>query len=135
MAATAVPADHHQAPTQIHEMALRPRMALCALVLSLSRLGPVAAAPPPVAGGAGVGEAGLSELWRVVNALGKTVQILQGEVQRLTSEREGLLGRVHAAEDTNAQQGGQLAELRRTVERMHDEEGGLIMHTSSEDVK
>ena len=97
-------------------MALRPRTALCALVLDVFRLGPTAAAPPPAAGGANLGEAGISELWRVVNGLGQTVQILQGEVQRLTSEREEILGRVQATEETNAQQGGQLAELRRTVE-------------------
>ena len=100
------------------------RTVLSTLVLALFRFGPVAAAPPPAAGGANLGEAGISELWRVVNGLGQTVQILQGEVQRLTSEREGLLGRVHATEETNAQQGGQLAELRRTVEGMHEDQRG-----------
>eukprot|EP01049_Picozoa_sp_SAG25_P000322 SAG25_NODE_10_length_28450_cov_12.738775_2_plen_1259_part_00 len=117
------PDHHHRQQHKSHEMALL-RTVLPTLVLALVRFGPTAAAPPPAAGGANLGEAGISELWRVVNGLGQTVQILQGEVQRLTSEREKLLGRVHAVEETNTQQGGQLAELRRTVEGMHEDQRG-----------
>jgi hypothetical protein len=106
-------------------MALRLRTALCALFLTLIRLGPTASAPPPAAGGANLGEAGISELWRAVHGLGQTVHFLQQEVQRLTSEREGLVKRTHAVEVTTTQQGGQLAELRRAVEEMQeDQEGG-----------
>jgi hypothetical protein len=107
------------------KLALRPRLPLCALCLALSRLAPTAAAAPsPVAEVAGVGEAGL---WRVVNRLDKEVHTLQGEVQRLASEREGLLQRLHAAEEAYTQHDEQLAALRRTVEGTYkgqDNEGG-----------
>ena len=70
-------------------VALLPIMATClarysrpvlfALVLALSCLAPAGAATDASGAGGGLGaEGGLTELWRAVNGLGQTVQILQG---------------------------------------------------------